>query len=214
MRILDCKERRCKELNQGAPVILDYLCDECKEHFEKVKEILTALEIPYKIDAGIVRGLDYYTKTVFEFVDEDTGLTVLAGGRYDGLVKELEGQDTPAIGFAMGVERIADILAKTEREDIKPMQPQIYVAQIGEKANLFATKLVEELRAYGVYAVKDITAKSLKAQFKYADKIGAKYTLTIGDDEIQNGIGKIKNMQTGEEIEVNLEEKAIIEILK
>ena len=214
MRILDCKERRCKELNKGAPVILDYLCEECKEHFEKVKEILDALAIEYKIDAGIVRGLDYYTKTVFEFVDAETGLTVLAGGRYDGLVKELEGQDTPAIGFAMGVERIADILAKCEREDIKPKQPQIYVAQIGEKANLFATKLVEDLREAGVYAVKDITAKSLKAQFKYADKIGAKYTLTIGDDEIQNGVGKMKNMQTGEEAEAKLEAHEIIENIK
>ena len=214
MRILDCKERRCKELNKGAPVILDYLCEECKEHFEKVKEILDALAIEYKIDAGIVRGLDYYTKTVFEFVDAETGLTVLAGGRYDGLVKELEGQDTPAIGFAMGVERIADILAKCEREDIKPKQPQIYVAQIGEKANLFATKLVEDLREAGVYAVKDITAKSLKAQFKYADKIGAKYTLTIGDDEIQNGVGKMKNMQTGEEAEAKLEAHEIIEKIK
>ena len=204
MRILDCKEKRCKELNQGAPAILDYLCEECKTHFEKVKEILSALEIPYKIDAGIVRGLDYYTKTVFEFIDEETGLTVLAGGRYDGLVKQLEGQDTPAIGFAMGVERIADILAKNSKEDIKPKQPEIYIAQIGEKANLFATKLVETLRENGIYAVKDITAKSLKAQFKYADKIRAKYILTIGEDEIQTGAGKIKNMQTGEEQEVDL----------
>lgn len=213
MRILDCKEKRCKELNQGAPVILDYLCEECKTHFEKVKEILSALEIPYKIDSGIVRGLDYYTKTVFEFIDEETGLTVLAGGRYDGLVKQLEGQDTPAIGFAMGVERIADILAKNAREDIKPKQPEIYIAQIGEKANLFATKLVEVLRENGIYAVKDITAKSLKAQFKYADKIGAKYTLTIGEDEIQTGAGKIKNMQTGEEQEVELGQDKINTIL-
>jgi len=110
----------------------------------------------------------------------------------------------------MGVERIADILAKCAKEDIKPKQPQIYVAQIGEKANLFATKLVEDLREAGVYAVKDITAKSLKAQFKYADKIGAKYTLTIGDDEIQNGVGKLKNMQTGEEIEIRQRDGAFV----
>lgn len=214
MRILDCKEKKCKENNQQAPIILDYLCEECKTHFQKVKEILTELGIPYKIDSRIVRGLDYYTKTVFEFIDEETGLTILGGGRYDGLIKQLEGQDTPAIGFAMGLERIADIIAKNEREEIKPKQPEIYVAQIGEKANLFATKLVEKLRQKGIYAVKDITEKSLKAQFKYADKIKAKYTLTIGEDEIKNGIGKIKNMNTGEEKEIDIKQCGRRECIK
>ena len=114
MRILDCKEKKCKELNQGAPVILDYLCEECKEHFENVKTLLKSLGVEYKIDSGIVRGLDYYTKTVFEFISEKDGLTVLAGGRYDGLVKELGGTDTPAVGFAAGEERLLSLISEDD----------------------------------------------------------------------------------------------------
>lgn len=210
MRILDCKERTCKELNKGAPVILDYLCEECKEHFEKVKETLTNLKIPYVVDSGIVRGLDYYTKTVFEFVDGQEGLTVLAGGRYDGLVQELEGQPTPAIGFAMGAERIADLLAKKTDAKQEAPKPLLYIAQIGEEANLFATQLVEELREKNIYAQKDITGKSLKAQFKYADKIGSKYVITIGDTELQCKKAKLKNMVTGEETEVELNAQTLV----
>ena len=204
MRILDCKEKTCKQLNQGAPQMLDYLCEECLNHFEMVKAMLNLLEIDYTVDGGIVRGLDYYTKTVFEFIDGNTGLTVLAGGRYDGLVKELGGQDTPAIGFAMGVERIADILSAQVSSSIKPKQPAIYIAQIGNEANVLATRLVEELRAKGIYAIKDITEKSLRAQFKYADKIGTKYIVTIGEEEIKNNKANLKNMQTGEEKEIHL----------
>ncbi len=212
MRILDCKEKVCKELNSGAPEILNYLCDECKCHFENVKKTLDRLNIEYKIDSRIVRGLDYYTKTVFEFVDSKNGLTVLAGGRYDGLIKELDGQDTPAVGYAMGVERVAELLA--QKQEIKLLSPEIYVAQIGEEPNLFATMLVEELRSKNIYAQKDITEKSLKAQFKYADKIGAKYVVTIGEDELKEKTAKLKNMNTGEEIETILSADEIIEKLK
>lgn len=204
MRILDCKVESCKEQNQNAPVILDYLCEECKEHFEKVQEILRECDIKYEINPKIVRGLDYYTKTVFEFIDEEDGLTVLAGGRYDGLVKELEGQDTPAVGFALGMERLLELFDKYN-ENIEVKKPEIFVATIGEEANKYAIRLVQKLRAEGKYVVKDITGKGLNAQFKYANKIRAKYVITLGDDEIKNKVAKIKNMETGEEEEYKIE---------
>ncbi len=212
MRILDCKEKKCKELNHGAPIILDYLCEECKTHFESVKQMLTSVGIEYKIDPEIVRGLDYYTKTVFEFISKNEGYAVLAGGRYDGLVKELGGQDTPALGFAMGLERLIEIFEKYNTNNIiSAKKPQIYVAQIGEEANKYATKLVHELRQAGVYAEKDITGKSINAQFKYANKIGAKYVLTIGDNELESKEAEIKNMETGEQKHILLDACNIID---
>lgn len=212
MRILDCKEKTCKELNKGAPVILDYLCEECKTHFENVKEMLTRLGIDYKIDPEIVRGLDYYTKTVFEFIAKNEGYTVLAGGRYDGLVKELGGQDTPALGFAMGLERLIEIFEKYNDNTIIPLNtPRVYIANIGDNANIFATKLVHELRQAGIYAEKDITGKSINAQFKYANKINAKYVITIGDDELINNKAGIKDMESGETKDTLLD---VNEILK
>ena len=190
LRILDCKEEKCKELNQGAPVILDYLCDECREHFENVQKYLKANGVDYEIDAGIVRGLDYYTKTVFEFISEDDGLTVLGGGRYDGLVEEVGGQPTPAVGFAMGMERLLEVFERAKPD--------------GEEADIFATKLATELRNEGIQVEKDICSRSLNAQFKYANKTNAKYVLTIGENEVRENKAKIKNMATGEETELNL----------
>lgn len=213
MRILDCKEKRCKEMNQGAPIILDYLCDDCREHFENVKTMLTKLGVDYEIDAGIVRGLDYYTRTVFEFVLEDDGLTVLGGGRYDGLVKEVGGQDTPAVGFAMGVERLLEVFDRYNKDLVKEKSMDLYIANIGEKANDFATKLVLELRNAGVFVEKDICERSLKAQFKYADKNNAKFVLTLGDDEVEAEKARIKNMQNGEEVEIELDAENIIKVL-
>lgn len=198
MRILDCKASICKEKNEDAPVIVDYLCDDCKAHFENVKEYLNECNIQFEINPKIVRGLDYYTKTVFEFIDEEDGLTVLGGGRYDGLVKELEGQDTPAVGFALGMERLLELYDRYNEKQELP-RPEIFVATIGDEANKYATKLVQKLRANNKYAVKDITGKGLNAQFKYANKIGAKYVITLGDDEIKISVAKIKNMTTGEE---------------
>ena len=213
MRILDCKEKRCKEMNQGAPIILDYLCDDCREHFENVKTMLTKLGVDYEIDAGIVRGLDYYTRTVFEFVSEDDGLTVLGGGRYDGLVKEVGGQVTPAVGFAMGVERLLEVFDRYNKDLVKEKSMDLYIANIGEKANDFATKLVLELRNAGVFVEKDICERSLKAQFKYADKNNAKFVLTLGDDEVEAEKARIKNMQNGEEVEIELDAENIIKVL-
>lgn len=213
MRILDCKEKKCKEMNQGAPIILDYLCDDCREHFDKVKKMLTDLGVDFEIDAGIVRGLDYYTRTVFEFVSEDDGLTVLGGGRYDGLVKEVGGQDTPAVGFAMGAERLLEVFERYNKDVVKPKVMDLYVANIGEKANEFATELVLKLRDKGVFVEKDICERSLKAQFKYADKNNAKFVLTLGDDEVETKKAKIKNMQSGEETEVELNADEIVKVI-
>ena len=213
MRILDCKEKKCKEMNQGAPIILDYLCDDCREHFDKVKKMLTDLGVDFEIDAGIVRGLDYYTRTVFEFVSEDDGLTVLGGGRYDGLVKEVGGQDTPAVGFAMGAERLLEVFERYNKDVAKPKVMDLYVANIGEKVNEFATELVLKLRDKGVFVEKDICERSLKAQFKYADKNNAKFVLTLGDDEVETKKAKIKNMQSGEETAVELNADEIVKVI-
>ena len=213
MRILDCKEKKCKEMNQGAPIILNYLCDDCREHFDKVKKMLTDLGVDFEIDAGIVRGLDYYTRTVFEFVSEDDGLTVLGGGRYYGLLKEVGGQDTPAVGFAMGVERLLEVFDRYNKDLVKEKSMDLYIANIGEKANDFATKLVLELRNAGVFVEKDICERSLKAQFKYADKNNAKFVLTLGDDEVEAEKARIKNMQNGEEVEIELDAENIIKVL-
>ena len=214
MRILDCKEKRCKELNQGAPVILDYLCDECKEHFEKVKEYLTANNIDFEIDASIVRGLDYYTKTVFEFISEEDGLTVLGGGRYDGLVEEVGGTHTPAVGFAMGMERLLEVYERANKDSIQEKKMDLYIASIGEKGDILATKIATELRNIGIFVEKDICSRSLKAQFKYADKMNAKFVITLGDDEVENNKAKIKNMDTGEETEINLLTEDIKKIIQ
>lgn len=210
MRILDCKEEKCKKMNEGAPVILDYLCDECKEHFENVKKLLEKTGVKYEIDPNIVRGLDYYTRTVFEFVSGDDGLTVLGGGRYDGLIKEIGGQNTPAIGFAMGVERLLQIFEKYNAQKFMKNDLQLYIATIGNDANIFATNLVTDLRYGDISVEKDICGRSLKAQFKYADKIGATFVITIGDEEVETKKAVMKNMRTGEEKEVLLNPENII----
>lgn len=209
MRILDCKEEKCKKLNQGAPVILDYLCDECKQHFENVKNTLNALKIEYKIDAGIVRGLDYYTKTVFEFISKDEGYTVIGGGRYDGLVKELGGIDTPAVGFGMGEERLISLVAKNK--ELKDINTEIYIATMGKENQIIkALQLASELREYLVVET-DINSRSFNAQLKYANKIGTDNLLVIGEEELNSNSAKIKNMKTGKEFNVELNSNEIYE---
>ena len=210
MRILDCKETRCKELNQGAPIILDYLCDECKIHFENVKIGLDKLGIKYTIDSSIVRGLDYYTKTVFEFISKIDGYTVLAGGRYDGLIKELGGQNIPAIGFAAGEERLLSLLTD---EEIRYPSLEICIVSLDEKYDLDAMKLAEELRTY--YSVQtNISSRSFNAQMKYANKINAEYVIVLGEDEVENKKCKVKNMKTGEEKDAKLSLDGINEIIE
>lgn len=213
MRILDCKEKRCKEYNVGAPKMIDYLCEECKEHFEKVKQSLQNLGVKYNIDSGIVRGLDYYTKTVFEFIDKESGLTVLGGGRYDGLVQEFGGQPTPAIGFATGVERLMEIYLNAH-SNLKDIVPKIYLLACGEKENEKAMQIANYLRKNGIIVEKDIMERSFKSQMKYADKIEAEYLIVIGENELQTNKAKIKNLNNGEEKDILLEEKDILEYLK
>ena len=210
LRILDCKEEICKKLNQNAPKILDYLCDDCKAHFENVKNTLNELGIEYKVDSNIVRGLDYYTRTVFEFVSKIDGLTVLGGGRYDGLAEELGGAKTPAVGFATGMERLIGVFLDNNPDLNLEKNMQIFVAYIGDKANLYATKYVEKLRENEIYAEKDIMGRSLKAQLKYADKKQAKFVITIGDNEIETGKAPLKNMATGESEETDLNDMQVI----
>ncbi len=215
MRILDCKEKKCTELNEGAPVILDYLCEECRTHFENVKNALNELNIPYVIDSSIVRGLDYYTKTVFEFVSETEGYTVLAGGRYDGLVEELGGQKTEAVGFAMGEDRLIDIFDKYNQDkNIKDRTIDLFIVGMGKEANTKAFILASDLRKEGIYVETDICERSLKANLKYADKKQARFSMVIGDEEMQNNKARLKDMQNGEETEITINKEEIINIIK
>jgi len=207
MRILDCKSPICHEIAQGAPVVIDYLCDECKEHFEKVQKYLDAQNIEYKINPQIVRGLDYYTKTVFEFVSNSIGAqgTVCGGGRYDGLVEELGGQHTASLGFAMGLERLMLLMEAQGCEFPQAEKPDLFVVALGEKATLKALEIAKDMREEGFSALLDLNQRSIRAQMKYADKLGAKFNVVIGDNEVENKIAKLKNMQTGEETEINLD---------
>ena len=194
--------------------MFDYLCDECKEHFEKVKEALKSVDMNFKIDSSIVRGLDYYTKTVFEFVDKKSGLTALGGGRYDGLVEEFGGTPTPAVGFASGIERIMDMFEENNKDVVKENIPDVYILSAGENENIAAMKLSENLRKLGIKVEKDLLERSFKAQIKYADKIKARYLIVIGEEELSLKKCKIKNMTTGQEKEVDLEVNKIQENLK
>lgn len=212
LRILDCKEKKCKQLNIGAPKMLDYLCEECKEHFENVKQMLDSCKIKYEIDSSIVRGLDYYTKTVFEFIDEKSGLTVLGGGRYDGLVEEFGGPKTPAVGFASGIERIMEMYNENNKE-FEEVIPDIYILSNGIEENKLALEISEKLREKGFIVEKDICERSFNSQMKYANKIKAKKLLVIGEAELKSRKAKIKNMKTGEEKEIVLELDSIIENL-
>ena len=206
MRILDCKNPECKEVAKNAPTVLDYLCDDCKEHFDGVKAHLDAAGVDYKVNPRIVRGLDYYTKTVFEFVSGDIGAqsTVCGGGRYDGLVKSMGGPDIPALGFAMGIERLMLTLQNTNVPFPDDDKCDLFIATLGTKAQMEATKICAVLRADGYEAGCDICNRGLKAQMKYADKIGALYTMVLGDNEIESGKAKLKSMSDGEETDVNL----------
>ncbi len=210
MRILDCKSPVCHEIADEAPIILDYLCDECKEHFEKVKMYLDAMSIPYEINPHIVRGLDYYTRTVFEFVTDALGAqsAVCAGGRYDGLIEEIGGPSVPALGFAMGLERLLLLLEAQGISLPAAKKCEIYIANIGEKASLKAAAMATEIRQSGIIAEFDVVGRSLKAQMKYADKIGSRFTTVIGEDDIAANAARVKNMQTGEVTELSLDDFA------
>lgn len=210
MRILDCKSPICKEIAEGAPAIIDYICEDCSDHFESVKKYLDKMNIEYTVNPRIVRGLDYYTRTVFEFVSTDIGAqgTVCGGGRYDGLIEELGGPHVPSLGFGLGTGRLLMLLEAQGIELPKPSGCDIYIAPMGENASYEAAAIVADLRAGGIGAQTDVVGRSLKAQMKFADKIGAKYTMVLGDDEIASGKAKIKNMDSGEATEVELADLA------
>lgn len=203
MRILDCKEKHCHEITKNAPIILDYVCEECHDHFEKVKEYLDILGLPYTIDPGIVRGLDYYTKTIFEILTSD--FTVCGGGRYDKLIEELGGPDMPAVGFGMGIERLIMTLKKEGIEIPNENLFDLYIGARGDEERKFAFKLASNLRILGVKCEINHMGRSVKAEMKYANKLGAAFTTIIGEDEIKNNKITLKRMSDGETFEVSLE---------
>jgi histidyl-tRNA synthetase len=209
MRILDCKSPICGEIAKDAPVILDYLCDECSEHFNKLQTYLKNLEIEYKVNPKIVRGLDYYTKTVFEFVTTDIGAqgTVCGGGRYDGLIEQLGGQKVPALGFAMGLERLLITMEKQGCDFLTPRNCDLYIAPMDEPAVEKAMLIAKKLREFGYWVEYDVVGRGLKAQMKYANKINASFTIVLGENELTSGKVKVKNMAKGEELELDLDDK-------
>lgn len=209
MRILDCKSPICAEIAKDAPLIIDYLCEECGEHFKKLQSYLVNLGIEFKINPKIVRGLDYYTKTVFEFVTTEIGAqgTVCGGGRYDGLIEELGGQHIPALGFAMGIERLLITMEKQNCDYLTPKKCDIYIATMGDAALEKAMVMAKELREYGYRAEYDVVGRTLKAQMKYANKIESAFTIVIGDNELDRGIAKLREMETGKELEIQLNDK-------
>ena len=206
LRILDCKEEKCREIVKAAPSITDFLCDDCRAHFEQLQGILGRQGVPFVVDASVVRGLDYYTRTVFEFVSEDIGAqgTVCGGGRYDGLVEEVGGKSTPAVGFGLGLERLLLVLQNTGRLDAPRERADVYLAPLGERAAGEVPAIAAGLRRAGVSADYDMMGRGVKAQMKYADKSGARFVVVIGDNELESGTAVLKNMDTGEERSVAL----------
>ena len=187
--------------------MVDYLCEDCKAHFEKVQDILTSMGIAFKVNPGIVRGLDYYTRTVFEFVSTDIGAqgTVCGGGRYNNLVEEVGGKPTPAVGFGLGLERLLLVLENTNNLKAEQETMDVYVAPLGENAQDCARKIVRDLRGAHVKAETDIMDRGVKAQMKYADRTGVKYVVVLGDEELASGIVNVKNMSDGscEQVEIS-----------
>lgn len=208
MRILDCKSPICSDIGKDAPVILDYLCEDCSNHFEKLKSILTNMGIEYSVNPRIVRGLDYYTKTVFEFVTTDIGSqgTICGGGRYDGLIEQLSGKHVPALGFGMGLERLILTMENQDCEFMENSNCELYIAPMGDTAKDKAVELASNLRTEGFLVEYDIMDRGIKAQMKYANKLNAKFVLVIGDNEIQSNSAKLKFMTTGEEFPITLDD--------
>ena len=208
MRILDCKSEICQEIVKDAPRMLDYLCDDCKNAFEELKSNLTAMGIEYKVDPNIVRGLDYYTKTAFEFVTTSIGAqgTVCGGGRYDHLIEELGGPPIPGVGFGLGIERVLMLMDACGAQFPADDSVDVFIAVMGERAKAFGLKLCRELRQSGVAAEMDTLARNIKGQFKYADRLNAKYTLVIGENELDKGVVSLKDMSMSQQREIKIED--------
>ncbi len=210
MRILDCKSPICSSLAKDAPKVIDFLCNDCQNHFDGVKAHLNAADIKYTVNPQIVRGLDYYTKTVFEFVSGDIGSqsTVCGGGRYDGLVSQMGGPQVAALGFGMGIERLMLALQNQNADFPEAQKCDLYIAPMGDAAAIKATALCTSLRRDGFEAQCDVCGRGLKAQMKYADKIGAQFSMVLGDNELAENKCNIKNMKTGEISQVTLNDFA------
>lgn len=208
LRILDCKEEACTKINENAPRTVDFLCDECREHFEKLKSILDSCGVKYKLNPKLVRGLDYYSKTVFEFVSTSIGAqgTVLGGGRYDTLIENLGGPSVPAVGFGSGIERVLLVLQNTGKTIPQEGALSVYVAGLDETGRQAAFALANELRRAGVSADIDHAARSVKAQFKYAGKAGARYVVVIGSNELESGAYTVKDMATSASTQIKAED--------
>lgn len=207
LRILDCKNPNCQEILKDAPNIVDILGEDCKKHFDDVKAGLKMLGIDFIEDKNLVRGLDYYTKTVFEFVSDEIGSqgTVLGGGRYDNLIGEYGGADTGAVGFGLGIERIVMLVMQNRKDEFLKNTPDIFIGSIGEKESYFALNLAQNLRLKGIKAESDLLKKSLKNQMKYADKSGAKFSTIIGEDELKTNRVTVKNMTDGTKNEMDID---------
>ena len=208
MRLLDCKSPEDHKIAEGAPRITDYLCEECENHFAEVKRYLDSAGVGFTVNPTIVRGLDYYTKTVFEFITDCIGAqgTVCGGGRYDGLIEELGGKHLPSLGFAMGLERILMVMDAQGVEIPQPEPCALYIATMGDAAKVKAFSLLRRVRECGLTAETDVVGRGLRAQMKYADKISAKYSLVLGDNEIAENKAKVKNMDSGEQTELALDD--------
>ena len=216
MRIIDCKSEICSRIAKDAPKMIDFLCDECREHFDKTRAYLDATGIKYTIDPDIVRGLDYYTRTVFEITSDALGAqsTVCGGGRYNGLIEEIGGKPTEGIGFALGIERLVMIM-KAQGIDLGTASAtDIFVGSIGDSADICAQKLVYELRVAGVNAERDILGRSVKAQMKYANKTGARFSMILGEDEVNSAKADLKNMETGETTSVSLTADEVLKLIR
>ena len=206
LRLLDCKNPDCAAIAKTAPKTVDHLCEDCAGKFDMLCKALDAMNIKYVVDSSIVRGLDYYTGAVFEFIAEGIGAqsTVCGGGRYDGLVESLGGPKLSGIGFGMGITRLILAMKELGIADVAVPTPDLYIAALGDRATVEALAITERLRREGRYVECDIVGRSLKAQMKYANKIGAKYTLIIGDSEIDAGVAQLKNMTDGSQTEVQI----------
>lgn len=210
LRILDCKSPVCSEIAKDAPKSIDHLCPDCDAHMKSLTAQLDAMGIDYVIDTNIVRGLDYYTRTVFEFICPVIGAqsTICGGGRYDGLMKELGGPELPGIGFAMGLSRLILAMNECSKTITANNSPELYIAPMGDAAVTKASAICEGLRREGIKAESDLVGRSLKAQMKYADKIGAHYTLILGDSELESGVAQLKDMTNSTQREVRIDEIA------
>jgi histidyl-tRNA synthetase len=216
LRLLDCKEERCAAIAEDAPKITERLCEECAGHFEGLKQRLDAVGLAFAVNPKIVRGLDYYTRTVFEFVSGDIGAqaTICGGGRYDGLFEQMGGPATPALGFAIGIERLIMVMEAQGCAFPGEENCDVYIGSMGAEANVAALKLATQLRREGIKALCDTMDRSVKAQMKYADKLGARFSCILGENELKDGTVRIKNMQTGENKEAALTAAGVLGIIQ